>query len=150
MNGKCLCSAVEFQLGEPIPSLYQCHCSLCRKLTGSASDTAMLISRDQFRWVRGLDKISSYRTNTGYRSDFCSSCGCTVPHLMSKTLYFWVPAGLIDGELHSQVVAHLYVDSKAPWDTIDETGARFAEMPEMEALTRLLHESSEKIESDLV
>ncbi|WP_436970326.1 GFA family protein [Microbulbifer spongiae] len=150
MNGKCLCGAVEFQLDEPLPSLYQCHCSLCRKLTGSSSDTAMFISRDQFRWVRGLDKISSYRTNTGYRSDFCNCCGCTVPHLMGKTSYFWVPAGLIDGELHSQVVAHLCVDSKAPWDLIGERGVRFAEMPSMEVLSRLLHESIEKIESNLV
>lgn len=150
MNGKCLCGAVEFQLEEPVPSLYQCHCSLCRKLSGSASDTAMFVERSQFRWVRGLDKVSSYRTATGYRSDFCSGCGSTVPHLMGNTTHFWVPAGLIEGSLESQVVAHLYVDSKATWDDIGGGGERFAEMPDIEELTRLLHADLEKAETDLI
>ncbi|MCO1335898.1 GFA family protein [Microbulbifer sp. OS29] len=150
MNGKCLCGAIEFQLDEPVPNLYQCHCSLCRKLSGSASDTAMFIEREQFRWVRGLDRISSYRTATGYRSDFCSGCGSTVPHLISNTSHFWVPAGLVEGDINGRVVAHLYVDSRAPWDEIAGEAALFQEMPEMEELMRLLHGSVEKIEGDLV
>ncbi|GAB2883335.1 GFA family protein [Microbulbifer echini] len=150
MNGKCLCGAVEFQLDGPLPDLYQCHCSLCRKLSGSASDTAMFIGRDQFRWVRGLDKISSYRKTTGFRADFCGSCGSTVPHLMSNTTHFWVPAGLLDGEFSGKVAVHLHVNSKACWDEIGGQGEHFAEMPEIEELSRLLHEDVEKVEGELV
>ncbi|WP_444919432.1 GFA family protein [Microbulbifer sp. CnH-101-G] len=150
MNGKCLCGAVEFQLDEPLPGLYQCHCSLCRKLSGSASDAAMFIGRDQFRWVRGLDKISSYRKPSGYRSDFCSHCGSSVPHLMSNTTHFWVPAGLLDSDFRGKVMAHLYVDSKAHWDEIGGQAEHFSEMPELEELNRLLHEEIEKEESELL
>ncbi|WP_444930519.1 GFA family protein [Microbulbifer sp. SSSA002] len=150
MNGKCLCGAVEFHLEKPIPNLYQCHCSLCRKLSGSASDSAMFVSRNQFRWVRGLDKISSYRTPTGYRSDFCGGCGSTVPHLMSNTTHFWVPAGLLEGDIEGRVVAHLCTESRASWDEISGEAEWFKEMPEMDELVRLLHESEEKVERDLV
>ncbi|WP_444927356.1 GFA family protein [Microbulbifer sp. TRSA002] len=148
MNGKCLCGGVEFQLEEPIPNLYQCHCSLCRKLSGSASDTAMFISRDQFRWVRGLDRISSFRTPTGYRSDFCSGCGSTVPHLMSNTTHFWVPAGLLEGDIDGKVVAHLCTESKASWDEISGEAECFNEMPELERLMYLLHGGDEAMDGE--
>ncbi len=38
MHGQCLCGAVKFEILGPLPKLYQCHCSLCRKQSGSASN----------------------------------------------------------------------------------------------------------------
>lgn len=36
MKGECLCGNVKFEIEEEIRNFYQCHCSLCRKVTGAA------------------------------------------------------------------------------------------------------------------
>ena len=55
MRGNCLCGGVEFEIVGEAPRLYQCHCSLCRKQSGSTSNSSLLI---EFRelplaWRRG-------------------------------------------------------------------------------------------------
>jgi hypothetical protein len=138
MNGKCLCGGVEFKISGQLPHLYQCHCSLCRKLTGSASDTATFLNKEQFAWVQGELNIKSFMTKTGYRADFCSECGSTVPHLMSNGEQYWIPAGLLQGDTDSAIVAHLFVDSKASWDSVSNSGTHYEEMPDMESLNETL------------
>ncbi len=138
MRGRCLCGAVVFEIAGALPDFYQCHCSQCRKLSGSASDTATFLNRDQFRWRAGEDLIGSYCTASGYRSDFCRTCGSTVPHLMQNGGQYWVPAGLLEGSTTSRVVAHLCVASKADWDEIRDTGERYPGMPDMAVLNQSL------------
>ncbi len=41
------------------------------------------------------------------------------------------------------IVAHIYVGSKASWDTLPSPGARFDETPGLPELIRLLHEESQ-------
>ena len=147
MIGKCLCGEVEFELNGPLPNLYQCHCSLCRKLSGSASDTAMFLDREQFRWRRGEDNISSFTKPSGYRSDFCRDCGSSLPHLMQNGRQYWVPAGPLEGKIDSVVAAHLFVESKANWDAIGDSGAQHAEMPDMDTLERSLRRPAHVTES---
>lgn len=138
MKGKCLCGGVEFNISGCLPHLYQCHCSLCRKLSGSSSDTATFLNKAQFSWKQGESLIKSYKTDSGYRSDFCDQCGSTVPHLMENGEQYWIPAGLIEEANDSSVVAHLFVNSKASWDKIGDNGTQFEEMPDMETLNKVL------------
>jgi len=127
MKGKCLCGEVEFELSGDIPNIYQCHCSLCRKVSGSASNSAMLVGSKNFRWLRGIDSISRFVEKSGFISDFCSNCGSPLPSPLKSGHGYWVPAGLLEdcGEL--RIVAHVYVDSRAPWDSIVNEAKRFAE-----------------------
>ncbi|QPL53190.1 MULTISPECIES: GFA family protein [Vibrio] len=126
------------KIEEPLPNLYQCHCSKCRKLSGSSSDTANFLDRDQFKWLSGLDVIQSYRMESGYRSDFCQKCGSSVPYLMDNQKQYWVPAGLLDEAGDERVVAQLYVSNKAMWDEIGGQGTQFAAIPSMKELNQLL------------
>jgi hypothetical protein len=51
MRGNCLCGAIEFEIVGEVRRLYQCHCSLCRKQSGSTSNSALLIESENFRWL---------------------------------------------------------------------------------------------------
>ncbi|PRY63410.1 hypothetical protein B0H98_1085 [Vreelandella songnenensis] len=44
MTGECLCGEVKFEIDGKLPNLYQCHCSLCRKTTGSTANAATFVS----------------------------------------------------------------------------------------------------------
>lgn len=141
MHGKCLCGQVEFEIVGAVPKLYQCHCSLCRKQGGSTSNTAMIVAAENFRWLAGEEQISSWVKETGFRSDFCSTCGSPVPNPLRSTPYFWVPAGLFDDDTPLEVVAHLFVGSKSPWDNISSPATQYETSPELAELLELLHAS---------
>lgn len=138
MNGKCLCGVVEFTLSGDIPNLYQCHCSLCRKVTGSSANAAFRISRDQFEWKKGNENISEFISQGGFKSHFCTTCGSPLPNLTANDDAYWVPVGLLEEARQLEVVAHLFVGSKAAWDVIADSGEHFDEMPDTQALQRLL------------
>jgi hypothetical protein len=128
MNGKCLCGAVEFEIVGQLPKIYQCHCSQCRKVTGSASNSGLIVPVKQFRWIRGTEHICSY--TSGYRSDFCCRCGSPVPNPLREKPMYWVPVGLLEDDSKIEIAAHIFVGSKANWDTIADNGIQFQEIPD--------------------
>ena len=130
MRGSCLCGSVEFEISGDLPGIYQCHCSLCRKEGGSASNAAVVVDAANVSWTAGRELISSYVRPTGFRTDFCSRCGSPVPHPLRTTSYYWVPVGLFDDEAKLNVEAHVFTDSKASWDVISPHGRRFEAAPE--------------------
>lgn len=125
---------IEFELLGPAPKLYQCHCSLCRKQGGASSNTAAIVAKERFRWIAGEERISSWVKDTGFRSDFCSNCGSPVSNPLRSTPYFWVPAGLLEGNAPLKISAHLCVGSKASWDVIAAPGTQYDAMPELSVL----------------
>lgn len=139
MRGKCLCEAVEFEILGEVPGLYQCHCSLCRKQGGSTSNTATIVANSKFRWLKGEENISTFALPTGFRSYFCATCGSTVPNPLRTTPYYWVPSGLFEGTEKLKIVTHLYVGSRAAWDTASLSGTQHETEPGMDAFIRELH-----------
>ena len=140
MIGKCICGEIQFELKGTIPNLYQCHCKLCQKQGGSASNTSTIIAINQFVWLSGEDKITFYKKDTGFSSNFCSSCGSPVPNKLRDSGFQWIPAGLFEKEIGLTVVAHIYTDSKASWDKIPANGVHYKTMPDLkELLTVLQH-----------
>lgn len=129
MKGKCLCGQVEFEVVGKLSNLYQCHCSLCRKATGSSSVSSLITDGNGVRWISGKEQISSYTKENGYRSDFCSVCGSPVPNKMSIGDYMWIPAGLLEDPVDLQIAAHIYTASGASWDRGSENCRNFPEGP---------------------
>ncbi len=138
MIGKCLCGEVEFEIIGQIPNIYQCHCSKCRKATGSSSNSAFIIPKDRFRWIQGTEHISSYVTQFDYRSDFCAKCGSPVPNPLSEKPLYWIPVGLLEGNPNIEIAAHIFVASKANWDEIPNKGIQFQEIPDFEEFLEIL------------
>jgi len=139
MQGECLCGRVKFEIDGKIRNLYQCHCSLCRKTTGAAANAATFVQSSSFHWVSGQSEIRSYQKPSGFRSDFCSSCGSPVPNSLRGTEMVWVPAGLLDELDVSRVSAHLHTASAAPWAQESAECVRLESGPEsLESLNQLL------------
>ena len=41
--------------------MYHCHCSLCRKQSGTAANSATLVNETLFEWVCGTDSIGTFK-----------------------------------------------------------------------------------------
>ncbi len=141
MKGKCLCGEVEFEVMGKLPNLYQCHCSLCQKATGSSASSALVTSIDNVKWNSGEDKISSYTKENGYKTNFCSVCGSPVPNIMSIGDYVWIPAGLLGDVPNRGIAAHIYFDSKSSWEREEKNVKKIPNGPEnVKEFIAMLHE----------
>ena len=118
-TGSCTCGALKFEVRGPVVGIGQCHCSKCRKETGTGSSTSIPVSGNQFRWVSGQDQISDY--------DRCAVCGSLVPYHNPKRDIYSVPAGLLDDYTGIKVMDHIYVGSKASWDVIGDDAPQYDE-----------------------
>jgi hypothetical protein len=130
---------VIFEITGRIPPLYQCHCSLCRKQSGSASNAATIVAEQDFRWLQGKELVSCWIKDTGFRSDFCSRCGAVVPNPLREMPYVWVPAGLLEDDEGLAIGFHVFVGSKARWEVAPLTGVVFETSPGLSEFVRLLH-----------
>jgi hypothetical protein len=138
MRGECLCGGVEFEVRDPPQRLYQCHCSLCRKQSGAASNAAFIVRGEQLVWLAGQELISSYVKPSGFRSDFCSKCGSPVPNPLRDTSFVWVPVGLLEGSTTLSIAMHLFIGSKASWEPSPVSGTLHEEMPVFSELLKEL------------
>ena len=60
IHGGCLCGGVRFEIDRAVGPFELCHCSRCRKVSGSAFMAGLGVRRDDFRLVRGHELIRSY------------------------------------------------------------------------------------------
>ncbi len=56
-RGECNCGAVQFEIDADLSGVYVCHCSICRRSTGSNGIAVVVVRNNQFRWVRGQEHI---------------------------------------------------------------------------------------------
>jgi len=139
LPGSCLCGAIRFGVDGPFPKLYQCHCSLCRKQGGSASNTGLIVASDKFRWLGGEELIGKWQRSSGFRSWFCQRCGSTVPNPLRDTGFVWVPAGALDDDGPLEIGAQVLLGSKTSWDRPRTDGLQLEEAPSLAELIEILH-----------
>ena len=128
-TGGCLCGAIRFGLKEKLAPVGFCHCSRCRRVSGTASNAVLNVRRDRFEWLSGEDQVQVYVTPAGWKSLFCRTCGCPAPHVRSDGLRVLVPAGALDGDPDLAISGHIFVGSKARWEVIGDDSPQFEEWP---------------------
>lgn len=127
-RGECNCGAVQFEIDGELSGVYVCHCSICRRSTGSNGVAVVLVPNDRLRWLRGQERIAAWKKpDADWEKWFCSICGSPVPGQNDARTMF-VPAGLLtQGGDSLKVIHHIWVGSKAPWDEIGDAGRQHLE-----------------------
>ena len=127
VTGSCLCGAVRFSVRAIGIDIYKCHCSKCRKNFGGASSAAAFVGEADFRWIQGEDNLTKFELTPKYSKQFCVTCGSIAPARIPGRSIYWVPAGLFDDASGLQLARHVYVDSKAEWEVLDDELERLPE-----------------------
>lgn len=141
ISGSCLCGSIEFRISNIGNKIYQCHCSLCRKQGGSASNSGTVVPLNQLEWIKGEENIKSWVKATGFRSDFCTICGSPVPNPLRKFDYYWIPVGTLD-EGAFKIVASIYTGSKASWGVVAPNSESHETMPKFHDFIALLRNNN--------
>jgi len=126
--GSCLCGTVRFAIAGSFTRFFLCHCSRCRKSTGSAHGANLFSSTARLDWLSGQDAISTFNVpNTRHTRSFCSTCGSALPYALGPRIV--VPAGSLDSALALRPQAHIFLSSKASWDHDLHSVPGFDELP---------------------
>ncbi|MHA4836890.1 GFA family protein [Sphingopyxis sp. MSC1_008] len=130
ITGACLCGGASFEIVGEFDAFYLCHCSRCRKGSGSAHGANLFSATAKLNWLSGQDKVKSYRLPaTRHQRDFCSECGSGLPREVMQGAMLVVPAGSIDSAIDIRPTAHICCDSRAGWDADLETVPKIGGLP---------------------
>jgi hypothetical protein len=126
IKGSCLCRGVTFEFERMTGPFELCHCSRCRKVSGSAFMAGVVGPRSAFRLLTGIDLIKTYdapivKAPPAYRSCFCGRCGSPVPDPSGKSALIEIAAGLLDDDPGVRPDKHIFIEKKAPWYTIADS-----------------------------
>lgn len=124
--GSCLCGQIKIEIDGPISSIIHCHCSKCRKNSGTAYATNGFIFSKDFKITQGKEKLGSFETSKGKVRHFCSVCASPVYSSNSAdSERLRLRLGILDSSIEERPISHNFVSSKANWDDLDADLPRY-------------------------
>lgn len=126
-KGSCLCGSIQFSLNGAVTDIIHCHCSLCRKASGSAYATNGFIEAESFELTDTGSTLTFYESSEGKRKYFCKTCGTPIYSSNAQSLNrYRLRLGVLDTDISERPISHNFVTSKANWEDLD------AELPRNE------------------
>ena len=119
LTGTCFCGAVRYEVADEFVYAANCHCSNCRRTTGSAFKPFAGIERGKFRLTAGDDSLLIYGDASGHDAH-CRQCGSLLYSLVRDGAYVHIAMGTLVDDPSIRPTAHIFVGSKAKWFTIND------------------------------
>lgn len=119
LAGKCLCGAIHFAVADAFVYASNCHCSNCRRATGSAFKPFAGIERDRLSITNGKDHLFTFGDETGHDAR-CKTCGSLLYSVVRDGAFVHVAMGTLVDEPTIRPTKHIFVGSKALWFTITD------------------------------
>lgn len=115
--GKCLCGEVSYEITGNLGIFQYCHCSRCRKFTGSAYAANILVAPGQFHWLSGESNVGRFEPaeTRHFATSFCRICGSSMPWLAKSGASVIVPAGTLENHPGIEPSKNIFYGSRAPW-----------------------------------
>ncbi|KDM89791.1 GFA family protein [Photobacterium galatheae] len=118
-QGSCLCGGVQLSITGKISDIIHCHCSLCRKSTGSAFATNGFVNLEDFTITQGQALLKSFELRSGRKRYFCSHCAAPVYSAnAADPTRIRLRLGILDSDIAERPISHNFVTSKANWDSL--------------------------------
>ncbi len=116
IKGACSCGGVEYGVEVELLMMYLCHCSECRKMSGSSYSTKGAVLDAQFNLLKGESNIKSFKKNETTTKFFCFNCGSPI-YSQTKNVegLTFIDCGLLDDDPGKSVDTQCFYGSRAPW-----------------------------------
>ena len=126
--GSCLCGQVRYVVEGSFDRFYLCHCSHCRKDTGSAHAANLFSSTAKLTLLAGENSITTFKLpDTRHIRSFCAICGSALP--VAGFSMITVPAGSLDTDITQTPDGHIFTASRATWDQIVNSAPQYDLFP---------------------
>jgi len=119
-EGECLCGQVKVKITGKISDIIHCHCSLCRKNSGTAFATNGFVDIANFAVTQGEGLLSTFSLKPGRNRHFCSHCGSPIfSSNEADKSRIRIRLGMIDSDITERPTSHNFMSSKANWEDLD-------------------------------
>lgn len=129
--GSCLCGNVTFEISGNLGIFQYCHCSRCRKFSGSAFASNLLVNPDQISWLSGKEWVGRFEHPDArhFATAFCRRCGSSLPWLAKSGKAVIVPAGTLDDDPETKPFQNIFCASRATWYVAPSSLPEYDELP---------------------
>ncbi|ASJ96876.1 MULTISPECIES: GFA family protein [Shewanella] len=119
-HGSCLCGGIKVAISGPISQIIHCHCSLCRKSSGTAFATNGFVELVDFNLSDEADFLASFEFSPGKRRYFCRRCASPIYSANEQdSQRIRLRLGILDSAIRERPISHNFVTSKANWEEMD-------------------------------
>jgi len=96
-TGTCSCGQVHFELSGDPHTVFNCHCTICRKMNGTAFTTYVVFDKTALKVTEGEGNIQAVEVGTHGIKHFCRRCGSPLYglHRQANEICL-IPLGAID------------------------------------------------------
>ena len=119
LTGTCFCRAVRYVVANEFRYAMNCHCSNCRRTTGSAFKPFAGIERGKLTVAEGGDKLLIHGDDAN-NDTHCKLCGSLLYSVVRDGAFVHVAMGTLVDDPAIRPARHIFVGSKAPWFTITD------------------------------
>jgi hypothetical protein len=126
LAGKCFCGAVRYAVPDEFLYAMNCHCSNCRRTTGSAFKPFAGIERAKLSIASGHDKLLIFGEDEGHDAH-CKVCGSLLYSVVRDGKFVHVALGTLVDDPTIRPTHHIFVGSKARWFTITDDLPQYQE-----------------------
>jgi hypothetical protein len=119
LTGSCLCGAVRYTVADAFAYAANCHCSNCRRTTGSAFKPFAGIERDRLRITEGVENLMIFGEETA-NNTHCKTCGSLLFSVVREGAFAHVAMGTLLDDPTIRPNEHIFVGCKAPWFDITD------------------------------
>ncbi|WP_266160506.1 GFA family protein [Dyella silvatica] len=117
--GQCFCGAVQYAVADEFLYAANCHCSDCRRTTGSAFKPFAGIERSKLSLLAGDSGLLVFGDGDG-GDVHCKVCGSLLYSVVRDGAFVHVAMGSLVDTPSIRPSEHIFVGSKAPWFTISD------------------------------
>lgn len=129
MLGRCWCGAVEIEVEDAFRYAAYCHCSRCRRRSGSAFNAFGGIEAEKLSVRSGAEQVARLAESAeGYHAH-CTLCHSPLFSAVRGGQFVHVQLGVLDEAPSRRPDHHIQVASKAPWHEITDGLPQYDEFP---------------------
>lgn len=142
ITGACRCGSVKYHFNKnDIVTMYCCHCSICRKSSGSAFSSLSIVRSGSFKIGKGDEKIVKKGTDS-FSQYHCGECYSWVFGASGQAPKgVLIPCGTFNEDPGRWIEFHKYYESRASWIEIKDDLPKYPEDYRSPALLELLAKS---------
>lgn len=119
LTGACACGAVRYEVPDDFQYAGYCHCSQCRRATGSAFKPFAGIELSRFRLIAEPGDLLRHGEGIDYDIR-CRHCGSLLYSVVREGLWVHVAMGTLLDAPSIAPREHIFAGSKAPWYQITD------------------------------
>jgi hypothetical protein len=112
LAGRCFCDAVHFVVADEFIYAANCHCSNCRRATGSAFKPFAGIESNKLTVIKGKDSLLIFG-NDNANDAHCRVCGSLLYSVVRAGCFVHVAMGTLIDDPAIRPNKHIFVGSKA-------------------------------------